>query len=552
MKKIFYRTIVAILALSVALGTIVGCNKKDNPVGPNTIQISYSLGSFGEEWLNEAVKRFNEAFADQGYSAVVTRVDAAFDSDSIVNEIKSINDNPYDLYIAISNNIGIVDDSYSVLRKRDECLLEDLTDVYNSKVINLDGSEGTETVLETRDPAMLPYHIYNYDNENFKGKYYGYQWTSAYCGIMMNTKVLRDFGYDHAPRTTREMKAMCDDVISKNRKSGNGNPIKATVWPGANASGYFAYPLLTWMAQYMGVEEYTDFFKFKPKTGTTKTNGYDVYDNEAILYALKAMETFAAQEYAADGSLYTLDHLLADQVLMDGEALFEITGDWSYNEAVGIGYDNDTLSRFEAIPVPIVSELADKIGLTGTADQKDAVLRNIVQGVDDGKTDSVIAAENSVSAEQVATVREARGIYYDLGCGHQAIIPSYSDAKDVAKLFLRFISSKEFSENVYSGRANGITAHASAKANGNNFLKSLTKICRQSYSTPIAEAICLSDIRYKGGIQYTFEPLPHYGMLARSMAEHLSEYTADSCYTKIKSSMKNNWDTILMTAGYYE
>ena len=553
MKKILHKTIVAILSLSFAFGTLVGCSETDNPVGPNSIQISYSLGSFGREWLDEAVKRFNETFADRGYSAVVDRVDAAFNEDSIKNEIKSINDNSYDLYIAISNNIGLVDDSYSILRKRDECLLEDLTDMYNSKVINLDGSEGAETVLETRNAAMLPYHVYNYDNVNFKGKYYGYQWTSAYCGMVMNTKVLKDFGYDHAPRTTMEMKAICDDIVSKNRKSENGNTIRPVVWPGANASGYFAYPLFTWMAQYMGVEDYTDFFKFKPKTGTTIENGYDVYDNEAILYALRAMETFAAREYAAEGSLFTLDHMLADGVLMDGEALFEITGDWSYHEVVGIGYDAEHLSRLEVIPVPIVSELADKIGLTGSAEEKDTKLSEIIKCIDEGKTDNEIIAQiASVTADMVAKVREARGIYYDLGSGHQAFIPSYSDAKDVAKLFLRFISSKEFSNSIYSKNANGITANVSAVSEDTNFLKSLTKVCRQAYSTPIAEAICLSDIRYKGGISYTFEPVPHYGQLARSMAQHTSEYTADECYAKIKNAMKNNWATILATAGYYE
>ena len=545
MKKILYKSIVAILALSFALGTFVGCATEPEPTGEKTIQISYSLGSFGREWLDEAVKRFNATFASQGYSAVVKRVDAAFTDDAVTNEIKSYQSNNYDLYITIGNYINIVDESYSVLRKRDQSLLEDLTDVYNSKVINLDGSEGSETVLETRNPAMLPYHMYNYDNETFKGKYYGYQWTTGYSGILINTKVLRDFGYDHAPRTTMELKAMCDEIINQGRQSEYGNPIKATVWPGANASGYFAYPLLTWMAQYMGVEEYTDFFSLRPKTGSTRENGWEVYDNEAILYALRAMETFAAQEYAADGSLYTLDHLLADQVLMDGEALIEITGDWSYSEIVGIGYSDEDLANLEVLPVPIISELADKIGLTGSAEQKDAKLSEIIKNIDEGKTDSQIAdLISGVTADMAATVREARGIYYDLGAGHEAVIPSYSDAKDAAKLFLRFISSKEFSDEVYSKKANGLTAHKDAYSNDTNFLTSLTNVCRKSYSTPISEGICFSDIRYKGKILYTFEPAPHYGMLARSMAEHLKEYTADKVYASVKDAMEKNWKTI--------
>lgn len=556
MKKISVRVFGMILAVTLAFGAFAGCNNKEPaPVGPGTIEISYSLGSFGEDWLNEAVKSFNSAFADKGYSAKVTRIDAAFVAENIANEIKSYQDNTYDLYIGLGNNISLVDDSFSVLRKPGESLLEDLTDVYNSKVINLDGSEGEETVLDTRNKAMLAYQIYNFDNEAFKGKYYGYQWTSAYGGIAVNTRVLADFGYDHAPRTTKEMEAMCDNILNQERKSSYGNTIYPITWPGANASGYSQYSLLTWMAQYMGVEGYNDFFRLKPKDGgSTIEKGYEVYNDVGILYALKAQETFFAQEYAASGTVTTVDHLLSDGILMDGEALFEFTGDWVYNEVVGTGdYDDDELSRLEIIPVPIVSELADKIGIIGSADEKDAVLSSIIKGVDEGKTDAQIAAEIPQATETMAArVREARGIYYDLGEAHQAIIPSYSDAKDGAKLFLRFISSKEFSDSIYSKKANGVTANVSAVSSDTNFLKSLTEVCRQTYSTPIAEGICLSEIRYKGGIQYTFEPMPHYGELAKGMSRHAPEYSAQTAYDKIRNAMKDNWDFILAAAGYNE
>ena len=542
MKKVNVKIVGILLAVCVILGSFAGCNNKESPEGPNRIEISYSLGSFGEDWLNEAVEKFNGAFADKGYSAVVTRVDPAFVAENIANEIKSYKDNTYDLYLGLGNNISLVDDSFSVLQKPGESILEDLTDVYNSKVINLDGTEGTETVLQTRNPAMLPYQTYNFENQAFQGKYYGFQWTTAYGGIAMNRKVLNDFGYTDAPRTTREMKKICDDILGKKRVSGNGNTIYPITWPGQNCSGYSEYSLLTWMAQYMGIEDYTNFFKLQPKNGTIKDNGYEVYDNVGILYAFKAQETFFAKEYAAEGTLENVDHLFADNILMDGEALFEFTGDWVYNEVVGMGdYDSEELSRLEIIPVPIVSELADKIGLVGSADEKDAVLSNIIKGVDDGKSDDVIAAENSVSADKVAIVREARGIYFDLGESHQALIPSYSDAKDVAKLFLRFISSKEFSDNVYSKKANGVTANVAAVSNDTNFLKSLTNVCRKSYSTPIAEGICMSLIRYKGAIVRTFEPMPHYGDFAKGMADHATEYTAENAFNKIKESMEKNW-----------
>lgn len=576
MKRVKVKFTGIILAAVVSAGSLVtfaGCTKKPvSPVGAETIEISYSLGGFGDAWIKEAIEKFNAAFEDQGYSAVMTRNDAAFDEDAVTNEIKSYTDNSYDLYITIGNNMNLVDDSFSVLRKKGECLLEDLTDVYNSKVINLDGSEGSETVLETRNQEMLPFCTYNFDNNDYKGKYYGYQWTSAYGGIAVNTFVLRQFGYDHAPRTTKEMKEMCDAVNNQVKNTYKGKRIYPMTWAGANASGYVEYSLLTWMAQYMGVEEYMDFFRFKPEDGDIIGHGYDVYNNEGILYALNALEGIIGQEYAATGTVATADHLLSDQTLGDGEALFEITGDWVYSELKGIYkeleeldynslqkleqyYGVDTvdgvLSNIEIMPVPIVSELADKISLSGAAEQKENTLRNIVKGIDDGKTDAEIATDNGVSSDQVAKVREARGVYYDLGRGHQAYIPSYSDAKDVAKLFLRFISSKEFSDTVYSKNAFGITANKSAAPNDNNFLSSLTKCCKKEYSTPISEFTCLSEIRYNGGIVSTIEPL-YYGDLAKNMATHDAEFTADKVYQKIKEGMHYNWGTILSGAGYGE
>ena len=548
-----------VLATVVAVGAVlffVVPKKKDSPVGPNTIEISYSLGGFGDAWINEAIKLFNEAYKKEGYTAVLGRSDAAFTGDTLETELRSYKDNTYDLYFALAkNSSSLVDASYGVLREKNKSLLIDLTDVYNSKVINLDGKEGNQTVIETRNENMLIYNKYLGDLEYAKDKYYSYQWTMAYAGIAVNMKVLASFGYDHAPRTTKEMKAMCDYILEQNKKTASNRTIYPITWAGANAAGYFEYSLLTWMAQYMGIEEYNDFYRLKPKTGTTYENGYDVYDNEGILYALKAQETFTCEDYAAEGTTATIDHLMSDQTLADGEAAFEFTGCWMYNELIGLGYTEEQLSGIQIIPVPIVSELADKIGLIGTADEKDNMLCNIIQGIDEGKTDEQIAAEyGAVTQGMVATVREARGIYYDLGCGHQAYIPSYSDAIDTAKLFLRFISSKEFSDRIYSAKAYGFTANGTSESNASDFMRSMTKVCRSTFSTPIAEADCLSKIRTKGGITFTFEPMPSYVELAKGMAavKRLPEYEAERVYNKVKNGMKNSWDVILSTAGIYE
>jgi hypothetical protein len=49
----------------------------------------------------------------------------------------------------------------------------------------------------------------------------------------------------------------------------------------------------------------------------------------------------------------------------------------------------------------------------------------------------------TLTETQVEEVRTARGIYYETGSKSQFIINPYSDVKDIAKLFLRFVASDD-------------------------------------------------------------------------------------------------------------
>jgi len=550
--------ILAIFMVIVLLATMAGilsaCDQKTQIRDENVVQISYTIASYGDDWIKEAVKEFNELYKDKGLSAVLDRSDPLFTTEKLIQEVKYYESNPYDLYFTISENVvtQLMDVSYAVLKERNVGILECLDDVYASAPIGTDGNEESGTIESTRNPSLLLYQKYYSDNPLFDNKYYALQWTSANAGIGINTDVLSDFGYDHAPRTTMEMKEMCDTVLNSNAIADTGNRIYPMTWAGQNASGFLAYDLYTWIAQYMGIEDFYDFFAIKPKTGTTIDNGYDVYDNDGILYGLKAAETFIDEKYACAGTVTTINHHFSDQILIDGEALFSITGDWFYNELKGMGYTEEECSKIEMIPVPILSEIADLIGLQGTAETKDAVLRDIVEGIDEGKSDSEVASSiraQTVTDSMVARVREARGMYYDLGYTHCAIIPSYSNAKGAAKEFLRFISSKSFCENIYTKNAQGVTPNLYANSTGNNYLKSLKKICKSTYSTPVGEATVLSRIRMNGGISFTLEPMNSYPDMAKGMAIKATGYDAQTIYDNVKNGMFNSWDIIVSTAG---
>jgi len=549
--------VLVVMVFATALTALTACDNTTKAKGENVVQISYTMAGFGSDWIEEAVEAFNEAYKDKGYSASLDRCDALFSSEKVIQEIKSYQDNNFDLYITISSNIvtQLMDISYSVLKERNVGILEDMNDLYASAPIAVDGSEESGTVESTRNSNLLFYNKYYSDNEAFNENYYSYQWTSAYSGMAINTAVLSQLGYDHAPRTTYEMKTMCDAILSSNAKASTNNKIYPLTWAGQNAAGYVAYSLYTWMAQYMGKDGYNNFFAMIPETGTTINNGYDVYNNEGILYALKAMNTFIDDKYACDGTVTTISHLMSEQILADGEALFCFTGDWCYNELASLNYTDEELSCIEMMAVPVLSEIADLIGLQGSEAAKDAVLCDIVKGIDEGKSDSEVASSirlQTVTADMVAKVREARGMYYDLGTTHSAIIPSYSNAKGAAKEFLRFISSKNFCNTIYGTYAHGLTPNVNASVTGTNYLTSLSTICKKPYSTPIGEADILSKIRMNGGITFTFEPMPSYPDMAKGMAVGATGYSAQDIYDKVKNGMRDSWAVIIATAGLDE
>lgn len=535
MKKKF-RKICSILVMSIiAMTTVsaVGCaGPKQNVEGK--IKISYTTAGFGEAWIYDAVEKFNSVYSSQGMEAVIGREDVNFGSENVMAEIKSVDDNDYDLYFSIGQNMvpKLIDASYSVLRTRDEVLLEDLTDVYNSYPIKLDGTKENTKIIDSRNENLMIYTQYlSKEDSPWYKKSYSFQWTSAYAGLLYNKDVLQSIGCSEPPRTTAEMFEMFDKVQALK------NGVYPMTWAGKNTSGYCEYLVLTMMAQGLGKEGYENFFKLQPNTGTVEDNGYEVYDNEAILHALNAVEKIYDKKWAADGTVATIDHLMSAQRVVEGKALFAIDGEWVYNAMKGNDFTDEEINRVGIMAVPIVSDLGTTLGIT------EEQLRNIISLVDNGKTDAAIANEVSVAESKIAKIREARGFYCETGVTHQAFIPSYSKEKEGAKTFLRFIASEDFAKNVYAKKAYGVTANKLASVDTNNYLKSLSNVTKQSYSTPVFDASCLSKYRMGGGFTFIFQPMVSYVDMGKEFATKLK--TGSQVYERAKNAIKSDWTNII-------
>ena len=70
----------------------------------------------------------------------------------------------------------------------------------------------------------------------------------------------------------------------------------------------------------------------------------------------------------------------------------------------------------------------------------DTMLQDLIKDVDAGKESPT---NTKVSQDDYDIVREARNIVYSIGPGHNAVIPSYSPAKELAKDFLLYMATDE-------------------------------------------------------------------------------------------------------------
>lgn len=557
MKNNLKKLLIVVIVLCVAL-SLASCKGKKktnaNFDDEHTIRISYSMAGYGDAWIKQAVSLFNSVFEEKGYHAQLDR-DEPNNGDTVVNEVKYPDSNEFDLYIDITENAvrQFIDASYSVLKTRKTVLLEDLQDVYNSHPLDTNGNEEPELIKDSFTKNTIECNTYYGSVAGSYGKLYSMQWTNAVSGMMVNTEAVKKFGYE-IPRTTKELQAICDDVITKNVKAANGQTIYPITWPGYNASGYIGYATMWWLAQWKGVQGFNDFYSLTPADGNIKDHGYEVYDDIGIQYALGTADMVYDSKYCCNGTLTTIDHLTSDQILADGEALFAVTGDWTYNELINLGYTDEELNCIECLPLPVMSEIAQKINLPGAnAAEQDACLSNIIKLVDEGKTDEqIMSAITGVTKNQVAKVRESRGIYMDTGIYHIGFIPQYANCIEGAKLFLRFIASKDFAQKVYGVYAHGCTANKNAVVSGNNFLESLNKITKQSYSVPVGFLDALSTIRLSGAIGFVLEPAASWPDLGKGMAGNIKGYEPETLYTSIRDGMKKNWASIISTSGVYD
>lgn len=469
LKKIAVCSLTGIISLSaVACGSTV-----DNSTESNHCKIAALRVGYGNEWLYETIETFNNLYKEEGYSVELVLEDSNINS---ANEIKRKNKNDTDLYFDYNQVNVLVESSYSVLREQKVSLLEDLSDVLSQVPLNDSKQpEGTKSISDkfgTKNSQLLgkgKYTGINVSQTDYPGQY-GIPYATSSTGIYVNKKALTDLGYTTDDLlTTDSILDMCDAIVKNYdvQDKNYANLFFPIAYGASDASGYPSYMLDYWYAQYTGKTNYLNFWDFKPQTGSLETNGYSVYNDQGLLEALRAVSEFVNSDLVQAGSGSTSAGAAQDRVFVGTSkdnyaqgSLLMISGDWLYYEA---SKNNPTrLNDVMAIKAPIISALGMKLGLCGTThpavvegytgrsshcDACEAKLKEIIKLVDeytyDEKSNEELATMAGVPESSIKEIREARG-YIICGEGEcYAFIPSYANAKKVAKLFLRHLFSND-------------------------------------------------------------------------------------------------------------
>lgn len=411
-KRIVAFTLVGVLAVS----TLSGCGKKAGSGkidGKEVINIRAWQSGMGVKGLEKLIEAFEEKYpeykVDLASSADVSGVTTAYGKEEI---------DTTDIYFALMNSNA----KYS----------EPLDDLLDSKA---DGE--TKTLREKFSKEYLNL-AKNWDD----GKVYSLTYGGGVIGIVYNKALFEQAGIKELPRTTNELILACDTLYR--------NDI--TPWCHFKEGGYWHMMTEVFFMQYDGYDYYQNtFYACKDENGNSPS--LDVLTRKDGRYeTLKMYEKILLPEYVLVGS-NSADHTAIQTRFIHGQAAMIVNGAWMSNEMASAG----GTEGFGMMKTPVISSIVDKL----TTVKKDSELSAIVEAIDavtDGeksiddfqKGDKYVVGNLEVSKEDwdyIDAARNTNGMNYS---GMGAYIPVYSEQKEGAKEFLRFMYSDE-GIKIYAG-----------------------------------------------------------------------------------------------------
>jgi len=365
------------------------------------LQIIVPDMGFGLQWVENLAAGF-----EAKHSGVTVSIKSSALLDKVNMYLTAAKSNPYDLIFSETSQVfGYAEKEYTIAGY--QYCYENLQDVYETI------PEGSEKPIK----EMLFDGVYNYFKTNDTTAYV-MPYVASMFGLMYNTDLVAEADL---PKTTDELTALSRKIESEN------NNVNAFVW--TKDADYFEQIFETLWAQYQGHEEWYSYFK---------STDINVLKQTGRQRALEVISEWIDYDSGyADPDSPGLEFIPAQTRLMEGKAAFYACGSWIENEM-------DEFFELGTAPVnfmktPVISSIVETLEYRdGTNYMSDAMLSQVVAAIDAGATSYA-----GVSEADFAHIYEARTTYYYENFIDTVVIPTFSDAKDLAKAFLVYMYSEE-------------------------------------------------------------------------------------------------------------
>lgn len=398
--KTMKRLLVVLLVFTMVTSSILGCGKKEDGKQGGTsatdVEISVWNSGLGIAWLEALIKEFKEIHPEYNvYFSETASSDAAVAAYGM-EDVDTV-----DLYLSVKNY--------------DTTYMEPLNEMLNST------AEGdSKPLIDKFNEAYLALE------ETTDGEIHSLTYGGGVTGLVYNKELFEKAGIKQLPRTSDELATVCNTLSTK----------KIVPLCHFQGGGYWTYLEEAWYGQYEGTDYYFNTFYGNPTKETLlkKDGRYEV---------LKALEKIITPDYILSGS-NTSDHTTMQTKFLLGEAAMMVSGAWLANEMKS----GDKMDNFLTMKTPVLSSITDKL----TTVTKEADLRKVIDAIDavtDGKEEitayqqgaDYVVNGKAVSAADWDYLYAARNTVPDIYAGHAMYIPTYSNAKEGAKEFIKFMYS---------------------------------------------------------------------------------------------------------------
>lgn len=420
MKKRGSKLIATLMCLPLALCALAGCgNKVSNDA--QTLEIYVASYGYGYQWLDAIIELFKEEqWVKEKYPNLnIPRPKNNSERSYAVDQVKSGN-TTIDLLFSTASGASSFEKATD---SGGNSFFTELSDIYESTVI------GEEVLYKDKmDENFL--EMSTFTRLDGSKAFYSVPWVSGMQGLLYNKTVFGMHTDWTLPNTTDELKALCDKIVAEGE----------VPFVFSSKEGYWTCMMfLLWWSQYEGVDAYNHFYQGQVKDGDNWMYSKDVFTQTGRLRALETMESLlsykdaTSRKYIHD-NVNTDDFSQAQAKFMLRQGMMQPNGDWFETEMRDLQAEGAT-DVITFMKTPVISSIVEKCPSVGT----DAELSAVVAAVDRGET-ALSGTGYEVTQTDFDKISEARRTILPVG-NHQAFIPSYATAKDVAKDFLKYLAT---------------------------------------------------------------------------------------------------------------